>query len=149
MPDRSEYDVPEKVLLSRSGPPLVAAVDKSRLPVGNDVYSLVPREGVGAGFLACLLNSRLLDFYGNRLAGNQDSRLRPESIREIPVPDPERVSMQQFARYAALLAHFGPNPQSWIDRQSRDEVLEEMDDAVFALYGAGREAREGLAAMHF
>lgn len=149
VPSPAEYSVPEKVLLSRSGPPLAAAVDKSRLPAGTDVYSLVPREGVGAGFIACLLNSRLLDFYFNRLADNPGGRLRPESIRDTPVPRPGPAALQEFSRYASLLAHFGPNPQSWIDRQSKDEILEQMENAVFSLYGAGHEAREGLAAMHF
>lgn len=149
LPPAEEYSVPEKVLLSRSGPPLAAAVDKSRLPAGTDVYSLVPREGVGAGYVACLLNSRLLDFYFNRLADNPDGRLRAESIRDTPAPRPTPEVMAEFARYSALLSHFGSSPQSWIDRQSREEIAEQMEAAVFALYGAGNEVREGLAAMHF
>lgn len=149
LPSREEYSVPEKVLLSRSGPPLAAAVDKSRLPAGNDVYSLVPREGVSAGYVACILNSRLLDFYFNRVADNPGGRLRLESLRETPVPRPSAGAAQEFVRYSTLLSHFGPNPQSWIDRQSKDEILEQMEKAVFSLYGVGREAREGLAALHF
>lgn len=149
LPAPEEYNVPEKVFLSRSGPPLAAAVDKSRLAAGTDVYSLVPREGVGASFLACLLNSRLLDFYYNRLAGATDGRLRIETLRDTPVPLPTQAANREFSRIATLLAHFGPSPQSWIDRQSKDELLARMEDAVFELYGAGNEARSGLAALHF
>lgn len=149
VPALEEYSVPEKVVVSRVGPPLTAAVDRARLAVGADMYSIVPGEGVGAGYLACLLNSRLLDFYFNRLAGPQDGRLRPEGIRNVPVPRPGKGMNREFERYATLLSHFGPSPENWIDRQSRDEVRECMDEAVFAAYGVGAAAREELAGLHF
>lgn len=149
VPGVDEYSVPEKVVVSRVGPPLTAAVDRARLAVGADMYSIVPSEGVGAGYLACLLNSRLLDFYFNRLAVEQDGRLRPEGLRNVPVPKPEQGMNREFDRYATLLAHFGPMPESWIDRQSKDEVRTQMDEAVFAAYGVGVEARKELAGLHF
>lgn len=150
MPPPEEYSVAEKVLLRRAGPPLAAAVDRSRLPAGTDVYSIVPREGVGAGYLACLLNSRLLDFYFNRLAGvGSDGRLRPEDVREVPVPRPSRDGMRELGRAAVLLSHFGPNPRSWIDRQSKDELWEHMENVVFGLYGADSGVRDELGALHF
>jgi CheY-like chemotaxis protein len=150
LPDPAEYAVAEKVLLRRAGPPLAAAVDRSRLPAGADVYAAVPREGVGAGFLACLLNSRLMDFYFNRLAAvSRDGRLRPEVLRDVPVPRPTPAANQELGRLAALLAHYGPRPESWIDRQSKDELLEQMENAVFDLYGADRSVGEELAALHF
>lgn len=150
MPQPQEYAVAEKVLLCRAGPPLAAAVDRSRLPAGTDVYALVPREGTGAGYFACVLNSRLADFYFNRVASlGTDGRLRLEDIREMPVPRPSAAALQELGRVASLLAHFGANPRSWVDRQSRDELLESMENAVFSAYGADREVREGLAALHF
>lgn len=149
LPNPAEYSVPEKVLLSRSGPPLVAAVDRSRLPAGNDVYSIIPKDGVSAGYIACLLNSRLLDFYFNRLAGGADGRLRAETVRNTPVPRPSPETVREFARLAALLSHFGPNPQNWIDRQSKEETWEQMEELAFNAYGAGSEAKSGLEALHF
>lgn len=150
LPDPAEYAVAEKVLLRRAGPPLRAAVDRSRLPAGTDVYALVPRDGVSAGYLACLFNSRLLDFYFNRVAeANADGRLRLETLRLTPVPVPGPEVMQEFARTAALLAHYGPSPESWIDRQSREELRAQMDERVFELYGADCAARGELAALHF
>lgn len=149
VPSPEEYSVPEKVLLRRSGPPLAAAVDRSRLPAGTDVYSLVPREGTSAGYLACLLNSRLLDFYFNRFAGAADGRLRLDALRETPVPVPAPASARELSRLATLLAHFGPNPEGWTDRQSKDELWEQMEDVVFGLYGADRETKDELAALHF
>jgi CheY-like chemotaxis protein len=148
-PAPEEYSVPEKVLLCRNGPPLRAAVDKSRLPAGADVYSLVPLEGTGAGWLACVLNSRLMDFYFNRLAKNDDGRLRPDVLRRAPVPVPTPAGVSELGRVATLLSHFGPSPQSWIDRQSKEEQWERMEEMVFDLFGAGSSARAGLAAMHF
>lgn len=150
LPPPAEYAVAEKLLLRRAGPPLAAAVDRSRLPAGTDVYSLVPREGIAAGYVACLLNSRLLDFYFNRLAGiGSDGRLRTDIVKATPVPRPTAAAMQELSRTAALLAHYGPNPQIWIDRQSRDELWEQMENTVLTLYGADRGVREGLSALHF
>lgn len=150
LPDPAEYAVKEKVVVRRIGPPLAAAVDRSRLPVGADLFSLVPREGVSAGFLACLLNSRLMDFYFNRLAGAAASgRLRAEDLRNLPLPRPTDALAQDMARTAALLAHYGPNPQGGIDRDNKDELLRHMEDAIFGLYGLNQAARQELAALCF
>ncbi len=149
MPAPAEYAVPEKVLLPRYGPPLLAAVDRSRLPAGADVYALVPRDGVSAGYIACLLNSRLVDFYCNRLASSPDGRLRAEMIRDLPVPKPDPRSAGEFVRIGSMLTHFGPSPESWIDRQNREECGQRLEDLAAEAYGAGREAREGLRALHF
>lgn len=149
VPAREEYAVPEKVLLCRNAPPLRAAVDRSGLPAGADVYSIVPGENAGAGWLACILNSRLMDFYFNRLARNDDGRLRLDVLRQTPVPPPTAEGVAELGRIATLLSHFGPSPQSWIDRQTKDELWERMEETVFGLYGADRAAREGLTALHF
>lgn len=149
VPAREEYSVQEKVLLCRNGPPLRAAVDRSRVPAGADVYSLVPGEDAGAGWLACLLNSRLMDFYFNRLANNQDGRLRLDVLKRTPVPIPTAADASELGRIATMLSHFGPSPQSWIDRQSKDELWERMEETVFSLFGADRSVRDGLAALHF
>ncbi len=150
LPDPGEYAVKEKVVVRRIGPPLAAAVDRSRLPVGADLFALVPKEGVSAGFLACLLNSRLMDFYFNRLAGADASgRLRVEDLRNLPLPRPSEALSQDMARTAALLAHYGTNPQAGIDRDNKDELWRHMEDAVFGLYGLNQEARQELAALCF
>jgi frataxin-like iron-binding protein CyaY len=56
---------------------------------------------------------------------------------------------QELSKAAALLSHFGPNPESWIDRQSKDELWRQMEESVFAAFGAGAEAKNSLAALHF
>lgn len=153
LPAQKEYSVPEKVLLSRNGPPLAAAVDRSRAPAGADVYSIVPKEDVSAGFLACVLNSRLMDFYFNRLSppgtAGATGRLRLETLKAAPFPRPTEMLSQELTKAAALLSHFGPSPQSWIDRQSRDEQRRQMEETVFAAFGAGAEEKNSLAALHF
>ncbi len=152
LPEPGEYSVPEKVLLSRIGPPLAAAVDRSRAPAGGDVYSIVPRDGVSAGFIACVLNSRMMDFYFNRLAPGSESaggRLRLETLKAAPFPRPAGAAAVELQRAASLLSHFGPNPQSWIDRQSKDEVWQRMEEAVFEAFGADGEAKSALASLHF
>ena len=150
MPPPEEYDVPEKVLLRRVGPPLAAAVDRSRSPAGIGLYSIVPGDGVSAGCVACLLNSRLADFYFNRLAMNGlEGRLRLDVVRNFPVPRPAPAASAELARIAVMLAHFGPSPQTWIDRRGKVEHRERMEDIVFELYGAGQDIREELSVLHF
>ncbi|MDR1520923.1 MAG: hypothetical protein LBU23_12405 [Planctomycetota bacterium] len=150
LPLPEEYDVAEKVLLRRVGPPLIATVDRSRLPAGTDVYSIVPGEGVEAGYIACLLNSRLLDFYFNRLAKNgSDGRLRLDDLRNAPVPKPTARGQVELKRAASLLSYFGPQPRIWIDQQTKDETWERMENVIFELYGAGHAVRDELATMHF
>jgi hypothetical protein len=150
MPPPEEYDVPEKVLLRRVGPPLAAAVDRSRSPAGIDLYSIVPGGGISAGCIACLLNSRLADFYFNRLAENgAEGRLRSDVVRNFPVPRPDSAASAELGRIAVMLAHFGPLPQTWIDRRGRAEHRDRMESIVFELYGAGQDIREKLAVLHF
>ena len=150
MPARDEFAVGEKVLLRRAGPPLVAAVDRSGAPAGPDVYSLVPAEGISAGFICCLLNSRLADFYFNRvLPPTASGHLKPDLLKRLPVPRPEGDVMTELSRAAVMLAHFGPNPRNWMDRERRDELQEQVEESVFSLYGADRSAREELTTLHF
>ncbi len=151
LPGREEYAVREKVVVRRAGPPVVAAVDRSGAPVGADAYALVPGNGIPAGFVACLLNSRLADFYFNRLLAAEiaGGHLRADVLRRLPVPDVSPEVMQELARTAGLLGHFGINPQSWIDRQRRDELVDVMEERIFALYGLDEAAREELSVLHF
>ena len=150
LPSAEEYSAREKVLLRRAGPPLAAAVDRSRHPAGPDVYSLVPKDGIPAGFVACVLNSRLMDCYFNRVASAAtDGRLRLDMLRAAPLPRADAATMAELAKTASLLAHFGPNPQSWIDRETRDGLMERMEELVFGIYGVTGDAREELAALHF
>ncbi|MDR0363252.1 MAG: hypothetical protein LBJ46_11305 [Planctomycetota bacterium] len=149
LPDPSEYAVREKVVLRRAGPPMAAAVDRSGLPGGPDVYLVVPPEGVPAGFLCALLNSRLADFYFNRLASAEGGRLRLDAIRRFPIPDIDRRAMNDLSKIAGLLAHYGANPKSWIDRQTRDELADKAEEMVFDMYGVHPGARRELEALHF
>lgn len=151
VPAPEEYNAAEKVVVRRAGPPIAAAVDRSRQPAGMGTLALVPREaGVSAGFVACILNSRLADFYFNRVAPlSRDGYLAPDVLRRMPVPRPTTDVCTELGRAAALLAHYGPRPQTWIDRQSKAEWDRVVDDIVFGLYGVGSGIRSGLASMYF
>jgi hypothetical protein len=150
LPELEEYGVKEKVILSRVGPPLTAAVDRSGSPIGMSVYSLVPTGPYPASALACVLNSRLADFYFNRLATpGKGGRLRLDAIRRFPLPQPRPESANQLGRIGTLLAHFGEQPESAVDRLRRSELLTGLEEEVFALYGLGPAGRKELASMHF
>ncbi len=151
LPNPAEYAVREKVVVRRAGPPIVAAVDRTGGPIGQDVYSLVPVEGVPAGFIACLLNSRIADFYFNRMLDTTRTagRLKPALFRNFPLPEPDPDIMLELSKASGLLGHFGQNPQSWVDRQRRDEIVHDVEEKLFMLYGVGSEARQGLEALHY
>jgi hypothetical protein len=149
LPDPAEYAVREKVVVRRAGPPIAAAVDRSGLPGGPDVYLVVPESGVPAGFLCSILNSRLADFYFNRLIPAKDGRLRPEELRNFPLPAAKRKTMLELSRLAGLLGHYGTNPRNWEDRQARDDLSEKAEAMVFDLYGVREGGRKELEALHF
>jgi|GEM_PF-2160806 len=151
LPHPEEYAVREKVVVRRAGPPIMAAVDRTGGPISQDVYSLVPVEGVPAGFIACLLNSRIADFYFNRMLDTTATagRLKPALLRNFPLPEPDPDVMLELSKASGLLGHFGQNPQSWTDRQRRDEIVQTMEEKLFMLYGVDSEARQGLEALHY
>ncbi len=153
VPLPEEYDQPEKVVLCRTAPPLVAAVDSSQHPVANDLYSIVPAKGLGCPFLACLLNSRLIDFYFNRIRPIQSTPagtyLRTVDIQAIPVILPSAKTQAKFLMYAKAISGLGDKPQTGDKKTLRARFLNEMNQLIFDVYGLEPQAIRRLGDLHF
>jgi len=54
------YDVPEKILIRRTGSQLIAGLDTQRLLAIKNLYVLIPKQRLSAKLLLVLLNSKLL-----------------------------------------------------------------------------------------
>lgn len=90
-PDASVFEVPRKVLLRRSAPPLVAALDCDRRLADKTVIVVVPREGrTRAEFLLGVLASRLATFAFERaierVRGGALPWASPAEIERLPLP---------------------------------------------------------------
>ncbi len=139
MPKAEEYDQPEKVVLRRVGPPVIAAVDRSRCLVYGDVYAIVPVSGLLGGYLAAVLNSSAVDFYLNRvrpLAGAPSGGyLRQVDIEAIPLPVPPLAQQREIDKLAANLAVL--NDPVFLDRshEGRIRIEKQIEQLIFRIYG--------------
>ncbi len=150
MPHDEEWDQREKVVMKRAESPVAAAVDTSRCPVAAELFAIVPARGLDCSFLACLLNSRLIDFYLHRIRPPREDLagvyLRRPDIEAIPVIVPEASEQKRFApmakRRGTLEALHG-------GRRASKQMCGTMNEAIFDVYGLGPEAREELKGLHF
>ncbi len=153
LPPSEEYDQPEKVVLQRTGPPLTAAVDTHRHPIASDLYAVVPAKGLECGFLAGLLNSRLVDFYFNRIRPIQSapggSYLRRVDLEAIPVVLPPKAEQIRCGLYVKALAGLDPRPRKADDLRQRQRLLNELNAAIFDAYGLDDAAVQRLDELHF
>jgi hypothetical protein len=152
-PSPEEYDHPEKVVIRRVAPPVVAAVDTGRHLVMGDVYSIVPAHGLLCGYLACVLNSRVTDFYLNRIrpleGAPSGGYLRPVDLEAIPVIVPPLEEQRPFAARARELATLPDSRSFYHTHTRRTMLLAEINHGIFALYGIGQAEIQRLAKMHF
>ena len=153
VPAREEFDHEEKVILRRTAPPMAAAVDATRSPVAAGVYSVVPARGLQCSYLACLLNSRLTDFYLNRVRSPVATRgstyLRPTDIEAIPVIVPPVRVQRVFGVLVAELSSLGPNPAANTSRVRRVHLLREMNNTLFQIYNVSDALVRRLTDLHF
>lgn len=151
-PASEEYK-PEKVLIRRVAPPVVAAVDAGERLFGTDVLSVVPGEGFNAGYLACALNGRLADFWFNRLwergRRSRATLLEGRDLGMFPLPRPGADDRAFFHRAGKLLTYYGPRPLGASDRRRRAELWEAVNARLFALYEFDAAAIRALSALFF
>ncbi len=153
MPAATEYDQPEKVVLQRSAPPLTAAVDRTRSPIANELYSVVPARGLLCGYLACLFNSRLMDFYLHRIQPVPNtpagSFLKRIQIEALPVIVPAEEKQEELAAIERKLAARELRPTAPQRRLERANLLRDMNRIIFAIYGFSPAEIMRLGDLHF
>lgn len=78
-----------KIFLRQTGDSLIATIDRSGLYHLNNIHSLVPsREGVSLEFLACILNSRLMNYYYHTITlekGRPMAQVDIETVEKLPL----------------------------------------------------------------
>jgi CheY-like chemotaxis protein len=153
VPSLEEYDQPEKVVLHRTAPPIIAAVDTTRSPISSDLYSIIPARGLQCGYLACLLNSRLMDFYFNRIrpitSAAAGAYLRRVDLEAVPVILPSKSLQDRLSAAARELGRLGANPASPIARGQRNRLLQDVNLEIFEAYGFSPAAINRLGELHF
>lgn len=153
VPDRDEYNLPQKVVLSRTAPPVAAALDRSRMPVSAGVYSIVPARGLEPAYLTCLLGSRLMDFYFNRirpLGSNPGGTfLRAVDIEAVPVIVADSTMQARFVPLERDLHEIGHRPRTQAGRIQRARILKTLNELVFGIYGLDDGLVHRLSELHF
>lgn len=82
------YEVPEKVLLRRTGSQLIAGLDIQGLLAIKNLYVIIPKQKLSARFLLSLLNSDLLNRYNQAVLGNAGdafAQLKKTDIEDLPI----------------------------------------------------------------
>lgn len=82
------YNVPEKVLLRRTGSQLIAGLDTGQLLALKNLYVIIPKKNLSPKFLLALLSSRLLDYYNQSILGNAGevfAQLKKTDIEAFPI----------------------------------------------------------------
>jgi len=86
--DLSMYDVPEKVLLRRTGSQLLAGLDTQGLLAIKNLYLLLPKHSLSVKYLLALLNSNLLDQYNQAILANVGeafAQLKKIDVEAFPI----------------------------------------------------------------
>jgi hypothetical protein len=140
-----------KVMVRRTAPPFVAAVDREGRIDDGTVYNVVPASGLLPEVVAAVLNSRVLDFYLRRIAPLKEqpgvgSLLRGIDLEAVPMPVPPRRSQKALAEIVREI-EFASLPGK--PPEARRRLLTAMNAAVFDLCGFGPEEIERLSALHF
>ncbi|MCX7934688.1 MAG: hypothetical protein N3A66_05445 [Planctomycetota bacterium] len=153
LPKAEEYDQPEKVVLRRVGPPVIAAVDRSRCLVYGDVYAIVPVSGLLCGYLAAALNSRAVDFYLNRIrplaAAPAGAYLRQVDIEAIPLPVPSLAQQREIDNLVANLAVLNEPAFQQRSHEGRIRLEMQIEQAIFRVYGLAEQHIARLRKMGF
>ena len=99
-------------------------------------YGISFAEGQGrwAHYLNAVFNSSLATYFlflTSSTWGIERDEIKPEDVVRLPVPNPARASPQLVRRLLAIEARL----RDADDAQSIEELKQDLDDAVFELYG--------------
>lgn len=152
VPKPEEYDQEWKVVLRRAAPPVLAALDGSRCPLGTGLYAIVTAQGLDCAYLTCLLNSRLFDYYFNRVRAllPGSSFLRKVDVERMPIMLPALRVQESFKNICRQLA-FSKSGSARLSGGSRLQAttLARMNRMIFDIYGLSEEDVLRLGQLHF
>lgn len=92
-PSKSVLTQKPRLMVHSSGPPLKAAIDREGRYFGRSSYAVIPKVDVEVEAICVYLNSRMVDFYFNKIfVAPESSRhqagsyLRTLDLKELPIP---------------------------------------------------------------
>lgn len=135
-----------KIFLRQTGDSLIAAIDRSGFYHLNNIHSLViSRAGVSLEFLACILNSRLMNYYYHTITlekGRPMAQVNIETVEKLPLitDHPCREKLEGLGVKLAELsgaAYCGSlEPQAETKTAGELAALfQEMNTLIYAMYG--------------
>jgi hypothetical protein len=142
-PDATLFEENPKVLLRRSAPPLVAALDADRRLTDKTVLCIAPRDrSTKAAFLLGVLASRLATFAFERVIprarGGSLPWISAAEVERLPLPGPGGLAGRQLedliadtAEEVARRARMGPG---WISG-SGSGLVRQLDELVAGGFG--------------
>jgi len=148
-PDPTIFDAPKKVLLRRTAPPLVAALDEDRRLADKAVICVAPRDGtVRAEFLLGVLASSWATFAFEKVIARSRGGALPwasaAEIERLPLPGGPgpagRDTEAAIAAAAAELVGRARQGQAWLN--SAGDLRRELDYQVGRGFGAEPELIE-------
>lgn len=136
-----------KILLRQTGDSLIAAVDRSGLYHLNNIHSLTRVQGgVSLEYLACILNSRLMNYYYHTVTlekGRAMAQIDIETVEKLPlIIDCEQGgTLHELGLKLSKLAAAVYNQQQKKDDEGMAVVQEliavdnQMNSLVYKIYG--------------
>lgn len=120
----------EKIICTRIGGKLKAALIKDKIYFASDVYVLKLKESKYYSTITCCLNSILLDYFSQiklrkRIDGSL-SRLNTDDLEKLPIP--KKINSQIENTFNSLLEGIEKGLYSFEDKKN------ELNDLVFDLY---------------
>lgn len=152
-PDATIFEECPKVLLRRTAPPLVAALDTQRLVVDKTVLCVAPRDrGTKAAFLLGVLGSRLAAFAFEQVIARSRGGALPwisaAEVERLPLPGPGGLEGRQLEDLIAgtteEIVRRARQGQDWL-AGSAAGLLGQLDETVAGGFGVDTRLLDRVA----
>jgi hypothetical protein len=139
--DEQVYELPEKILVRKTGNVLIATIDRDQFYTDQSIYNLYlkPNKSYSNNVLVAILNSTLLNYYYNKkLITNADvfPYIKGIHIKSFPIPlTIEKVLLDKInERVSYIINTKKSDPLADVYGEER-----EIDRLVYQLYGLTEE----------
>lgn len=134
--DETVYNLPEKILVRKTGNVLMAALDDKQYYTDQSLYNLYLKQGstYNNKVLLAILNSKLMNFYYNtKLITNADvfPYIKGIHLKSFPLPNVSNEYIQRIEQRVLQL-------QTALCKSNEDaekKLFQKIDELVYQLYG--------------
>jgi hypothetical protein len=160
VPPTSEYDVPEKVLLSRRRSPLTVALDNTGLPYNGELFGIITVTGLQPAYLAAVLNSRYARFFFNvyRAAaaitaeaggagGARSAYFSRFDLEALPIVIAKPREQDAVSALARKISAISPQTRDDEMREFRAQALREIEKQILKIFRFTADEIQALIAL--